>query len=358
MSAGGLSDTADIRADVLVIGGGLAGGWAAIAAARAGASVILAEKGYFGTSGVTAAAGPGHWWVPPDPPEARREAVAQRAARALGLGDPRWMERIIDLTWRTLPTLAPYYAFSTDERGQTHYRGMRGPEYLRALRQWADHLGVRILDHHPALELIADTDGAVVGASGIRRQVGGRWTIRARAVVLATGGCAFKSRLLGCHTNTGEGLLMAVEAGAELSGMEFSTYYTVAPARSTMTRSMSYMFARYFDADDRPLNIQPGPDATRALAAALLEGPVFCRLDRTPEDVQAVMRQVQPNFMLPFDRWGVDPYRERFEVTLRGEGTVRGVGGLRIVDDACGVGVPGLFAAGDVASREPVAGAT
>ena len=125
-----------------------------------------------------------------------------------------------------------------------------------------------------------------------------------------------------------------------------------------MTRSMSYMFARYFDIDDRPLDIQPGPDVTRALAAAMLQGPVFCRLDRTPEDIRSVMRQVQPNFMLPSDRWNIDPYRDRFEVTLRGEGTVRGVGGLRIIDDSCGVGVPGLFAAGDVASREPVAGAT
>src|ERR1700678_3287542 len=83
MRAAGRLDTATSRPDVLVIGGGLAGGWAAIAAARAGASVILADKGYFGTSGVTAAAGPGHWWVPPDPPDARRDAVAQRNARAL-----------------------------------------------------------------------------------------------------------------------------------------------------------------------------------------------------------------------------------------------------------------------------------
>ena len=220
---------AALSADVLVIGGGLAGGWAAIAAARAGASVVLAEKGYFGTSGVTAAAGPGHWWVPPDPPEVRRDAVAQRNARALGLGDPRWMDRVIDLTWRTLPTLAPYYAFPTDEDGRMQYRGLRGPEYLRALRNRATHLGVGILDHHPALELVADRDGVVIGANGVRRQAGGRWTIRAGAVVLATGGCAFKSRLLGCHTNTGEGMLMAVEAGAELSGMEFSAYSTVAP---------------------------------------------------------------------------------------------------------------------------------
>lgn len=351
-------DTLSLETDVLVIGGGLAGGWAAIGAARAGASVILVDKGYFGTSGVTATAGPGHWWVPPDPPEARQEAIRQRNLRAHGLGDPEWMARVIDLTWRTLPELSAYYTFSKDDHGVTQYRGLRGPEYLRALRQFATDLGVRILDQSPALELLTDRDGAVVGANGIRRQAGCDWTIRASAVVLATGGCAFKSRLLGCHTNTGDGHLMGAEVGADLSGMEFSSYYTIAPARSTMTRSMSYAFARYFDGDGRDLDIPPGQDVTRALAAALLAGPVFCSLDRTPHDIRDVMPRVQPNFMLPFDRWGVDPYSQRFEILLRGEGTVRGVGGLRIADEDCGVGVPGLYAAGDAASRELVAGAT
>jgi alkanesulfonate monooxygenase len=53
--------------DVLVIGGGVAGTWAAVAAAREGARVVLADKGYCGASGVAATAGPGHWWVPPIP---------------------------------------------------------------------------------------------------------------------------------------------------------------------------------------------------------------------------------------------------------------------------------------------------
>jgi succinate dehydrogenase/fumarate reductase flavoprotein subunit len=44
-------------------------------------------------------------------------------------------------------------------------------------------------------------------------------------------------------------------------------------------------------------------------------------------------------------------------VTLRCEGTVRGVGGIRLLDDDCATGVPGLYAAGDAASRERVTGA-
>jgi len=342
--------------DVLVIGGGLAGCWAALAAARAGARVILAEKGYVGTSGVTATAGPGHWWVPPDPPELRLRAVAERAERGLGLADPAWMARIIDLTWTSLPTLARHYRFP-EEGGIGRYRGLRGPEYMRAMRLFCEEVGVRILDQSPVHELLMGLDGAVAGALGEHRQEGRDWQIRAGAVVVATGGCAFFSHLLGSRTNTGDGYLMAAEAGAELSGMEFCSYYTVAPARSTMTRSMAYSFARYFDEAGHELDIPAGPPAIETLALAMTRGRVFCSLDRVPDDIRSIMRHVQPNFVVPFDRWRLDPYRDRFEVTLRGEGTVRGIGGLRIAGDDCRTTVPGLFAAGDAASREYVAGA-
>jgi len=43
-----------LQTDVLVIGGGPAGAWAALSAAQNGARVILADKGYLGTSGATA----------------------------------------------------------------------------------------------------------------------------------------------------------------------------------------------------------------------------------------------------------------------------------------------------------------
>ena len=238
-----------LEVDVLVIGGGLAGTWAAVAAAREGAAVAIAEKGYCGTSGVTATAGPGHWWVPPDP-KLRAEAISRRQSTAFGLGDSEWMERILDTTWRTLPTIAGYYDFSTDDSGAVHYRNLRGPEYMRAMRRLPQDSGVRILDQSPALELLQHSDGSVAGARGLQRQQRREWRARAGAIVLATGGCAFMSRLLGSQTNTGDGHLMAAEAGAELSGMEFCSYHTVSPIFSTMTRSMSYAFATYYGATD------------------------------------------------------------------------------------------------------------
>ena len=119
-----------LDADVLVIGGGLAGTWAAVAAAREGARVVLAEKGYCGTSGVTASAGPGHWWVPP---EQRAAAIARRVDSAAGLGDASWMARILDTTWQSLPQLDRLYHFPRDDQGRKQYRALRGPEYMLSL---------------------------------------------------------------------------------------------------------------------------------------------------------------------------------------------------------------------------------
>lgn len=67
----------DLTTDVLVVGGGPAATWAALKAAQAGADVVLADKGYCGTSGATASGGTGVWYVPPNP-AAREAAVASR----------------------------------------------------------------------------------------------------------------------------------------------------------------------------------------------------------------------------------------------------------------------------------------
>jgi len=349
----------ELETDVLVVGGGMAAAWAAIGAAREGAEVVLVDKGFVGTSGVTANAGPGHWWVPPDP-ALREAAIEKRLQSAHGLAEKAWAERVIDTTWRTLPQLAAYYPFSLDSAGKVYYAGVRGPEYMRALRRYAVDLGVRILDHHPALELLTHADGSVAGAAGYARLERRAWTIRSAAIVLATGGCAFRSGLIGSHTNTGDGHLMAAEAGADLSGMEFSTIYTLSPAWCS-TRTLPYTAARFFDAAGAELDIPPPMSDSAhhlALATAMLAGPVFADLSEAPEALKPILRRIQPATIAPFERRGVRLFEERFEVKLFGEGTIRGTGGLRIIDDDCQTTVRGLFAAGDAATRELVVGAS
>src|SRR4051812_42452006 len=107
-------DAVEIATDVLVIGGGPAGTWSALAAASQGCRVVLADKGYCGTSGATAPSGVGVWYVPPDP-SAREEARASRESLGGFLSDRQWIDRVLDTTYANVDRLALWgYPFPTD----------------------------------------------------------------------------------------------------------------------------------------------------------------------------------------------------------------------------------------------------
>jgi len=344
----------DATTDVLVVGGGPAATWASLAAVEAGARVILVDKGYVGTSGATAPSNTGTWSPPPG--TRRDTAVAMRQPLTGNLADPEWVHRTLDMVWNRLHSLADWgYPFPTDESGALYRANLRGPDYMHFMRRRALRAGVKIYDHHPALELLSDGE-AVVGAAGVDRQHDRPWRVRAGAVVLATGGCAFGERMLGAATLTGDGYLMAAEAGAVLSGMEFSAQYTCAPKPSPLNKGLPFAWASFTREDGSQIDTQIKGRYT-AVAEALLEGPVFAQYDKASAEQRGWLRQAQPNCFLPLDRTFVDPFTERWPVTLRCEGTVRGVGGIRLVGDDCSTGVPGLYAAGDAASRERLTGA-
>jgi len=350
-------ETAELKlqADVLVIGGGPSGAWAAIKAADNGAKVVLVDKGYCGTSGATAPSGTGVWYV--NPTEEEREA-AKRSREALGgyLADRGWMNRVLNRTYENVNQLADWgYPFPTDEEGISHRKSLQGPEYMKLMRRRVQKAGVKILDHSPALELLADEHG-VGGAVGINSQTKEHWRVEAAAVVIATGGCAFLSRALGTNVLTGDGYLLAAEAGADFSGMEFSTAYSLAPAFSPVTKSAFYNWATFYYEDGREIEGAGSQRGRSVIARTLIKEPVFARLDKADDELKRAMRQAQQNFFLSFDRLGIDPFTQRFPITLRFEGTVRGTGGIRIVDESCATAVPGLYAAGDAATRELICG--
>src|SRR5690242_12386321 len=94
-----------LKTDVLVIGGGPAGTWAAVTAAAKGARVVLADKGYCGSSGATAPSGTGVWYVKPDE-RLREEAKASRYDMGGRLAEHRWMNRVLDRTYANMNQLA------------------------------------------------------------------------------------------------------------------------------------------------------------------------------------------------------------------------------------------------------------
>ena len=348
-------DELQLTADVLVVGGGPAAAWAAYAAASQGVKVIIADKGFLGTSGAAAASGNG---IMAPSPENWEKVVSERYRVAKDLANLRWIERVVEKTWLSLPLVESWGYRFPKENGESVRQSYYGPEYMRVHRKNLLRMGVEILDQSPVLELLLAEDGSVAGARGVQRQHQRSYSVRAGAVVLANGGCAFLSKALGCNTNTGDGMLMAVEAGGELSSMEASNHYAISTAfNATVTRGVPFGWASYTDEEGNDLGgYVNGRRDPSFLPNALLKGPVYARLDRATSEVKAVIEKSHFIAYLPFKKAGIDPYTERVPVTLVYEGTVRGTGGIRIVNNSCGTKVPGLYAAGDAASREFLAG--
>jgi succinate dehydrogenase/fumarate reductase flavoprotein subunit len=139
--------------------------------------------------------------------------------------------------------------------------------------------------------------------------------------------------------------------------MEFSNAYAIAPAFASVTKTAYYAYATFFHGDGTVLDGAGSTRGRSVIARTLLtDGTVLCRLDRADAATQQQMRAGQPNFFLPFDRLGINPFTTRFPVTLLAEGTVRGTGGIRVVGEDCSTSVRGLYAAGDAATRELICG--
>jgi len=345
-----------LTADVLVIGGGPAGAWAAWSAASRGARVVVADKGFLGSSGATAPGGTNLLYLPPDP-ALREEAVRKRMKGGGFLSEPSWIHGVLDQVYESLELAESWgYPFRRDENGVPMRDHLQGPEYMKLMRRAVIKAGARILDQSPALELLVDEHG-VGGARGVSRLDDRDWEVRAGAVVIATGGCAFLSKGLGCNVLTGDGLLMAAELGVELSGMEFSRQYAPSAAFATNTRGRLLNWATFYAEDGTPLHSE-GPRPHDFLPKMLSKGPVYAVMDKADTaEKRAILRSSHAIFFLPLDRAGIDPFTQPFPLTLRYEGTVRGTGGIRLVGEDCSTTVAGLYAAGDAATRERVTGA-
>lgn len=342
----------ELAADVLVIGGSLSGLWAAIAAAQSGASVIIAEKGYAGTSGPIAAGSVGSYYIRPDDPVQRDVMVNARMPLAFGLADSRWGERILDQAYQNMLNMANWgYQWPVNSKGQRKPGGIT-PNVLLFLRSRVDALGIEVLDHSPVLELLTH-DGQVAGAAGVRRKTGETWLVRAGAVVLATGGTAFLSGAAGTGGLTGDGYLLGSEVGAEFSGMEFTGQFHVLPYGGTLTKGA------YRGGDWSTLYDNNGKEVTlgRQLVKALLEtGAGWDKFEESDSEIQKLILDAHYVSTQFFDDAGIDPFKEKYRVDFICEGSIRATGGLAI-DDDLQTNVPGLFASGDVTSREKTNGA-
>jgi len=274
-------------------------------------------------------------------------------ALAFGLADSRWGERILDQSYRNLEKMAEWgYQWPRISDGREK-RGHITPNVLAFLRQQVERAGVRILDHSPVLELLVDDDGVAVGAAGVNRLTGRTWAVRAGAVVVATGGTAFLADIAGANNNTGDGYLLAAEAGAVFSGMEFTSQFHIKPHGGTLSKGV-YREGSGTLYDNNGNEIQLGRQTVNAI---LETGAAWDRFDKvTDDETRDLMWKAHYVSTSFFEHAGIDPFKDKYRVDFVCEGSIRATGGLAI-DDDLQTTVPGLFASGDVTSREKTNGA-
>ena len=247
-----------IETDVLVIGGGMAGSFAAIKATEKGARVVVWEKAVVQRSG-GAGGDPMHFHsVPPLPSAgATKEESIDTIGRYIGIGlagkgrldglsdknlDPvlyrDYWDRIHDLeSWgvnlrwddgeyNLLPD--PMTGLPTEMRIRP--KGLKKKLFEQLLKS-----GAELLERTMGIDLLTQ-DGAVVGATGLNVRNGQFIVCKAKAVVIATSGPTrihhphhgpavgrYKMIYAGLPPDAGDGPAMSFRAGAELVNMELPT---------------------------------------------------------------------------------------------------------------------------------------
>ena len=118
-------------------------------------------------------------------------------------------------------------AFAGQSFDRTVHRGdLTGIEIMARLRDQMFRVKPRELEDVRALDLLLASDGSVAGLTGLDVQQGRFVVVRARVVIVATGGAATMYRIAApAREKTGDGVAMCMRAGLELRDMEMMQFH-------------------------------------------------------------------------------------------------------------------------------------
>lgn len=372
-----------LTTDILVVGAGMAGCFAANRAKELGADVLLIEQGKSGFSGKSVFGTQSlRVFHPDDDFDAAMEATVKES---LYMIDQEYAAVVIRDTWHRFQDLLKLGVnFRTDDSGKIewYFEDTLCPDFKIRHAMWEPmgtyrHLlkvkteavrrGVRVLDRICVAGLLF-SDGKVRGAVGFHTREGEFYVFKAKAVVLATssfgggGGNRYPNLM-------GDGMAMALRAGAELRGMEWGkaevgallppgggpnwVYRLFSPQEEevTITNALGEEFLEKYELGKRvPWRKYYGPPWRIHLMAILKEcregrGP--CYIDYRAPNKASRLREHNGSFndrnLYLIRKSGLTLDKIKYELGL-GPGSCLG-GGIRINVNAEST-IPGLCAAG------------
>jgi succinate dehydrogenase/fumarate reductase flavoprotein subunit len=373
----------DYETDVLVIGGGGAGTSAALLAFQKGAKVLIATKLRLGDANTMMAEGGIQAAT-----KGEKDSPYYHYLDALGGGhfknDPELVETLVVEAPKAMAWLEKLGTmFSKFENGRLkalhgggtsrkrmHYAGdITGAEIMRTLRDEAKNHPdeIQVLEFSPAVELILNDKGACAGAVLYNLETEEYFVVKAKSVVLATGGSG-RLHIQGFMTTnhygaTGDGLIMGYRAGVPLKFLHTVQYHPTGAVFPEQAEGL-LITEKFRGAGANLLNIdgeqfvyerEPRDVESASIIRECLErgkgvptptGKSGVWLDSPMIDIlkgEGTVRKEFPGKWILFHRYGIDITKEPMLIypTLHYQN-----GGLQITRDTATV-VPGLFVAGE-----------
>jgi len=357
--------------DFLALGSGIAGLTFALNAAPYGSVAVLTKKQRsesntnYAQGGIAAALGTDDSW---------QLHLHDTLTAGAGLCDYNAVEVLVREGPRLIHWLIEMGAQFDRVAGEVLALGREGGHSRNRIVHAADHTGyeiertlliaarrtpqITVLEHYQALDLVLQ-DGMCTGVRVLDTLTGDLFEIRARAVLLATGGCG----QVYLHTSnppiaTGDGIAMAWRAGAIIANMEFiqfhptTLYHTDAPSfliseavrgeGGILRRRDGYRFMPHYDSR---AELAPRDIVARAIDAELKKtGDPCVYLDITHLAPDFIRKRF-PTIYQTCLQYGIDITREPIPVVPAAHYTCGGVW----TDLHGRTTIPRLYACGEVA---------
>ncbi len=373
----------DYTADVLVIGGGGAGTAAAIMAQEAGCKAIISTKLRHGDSNTVMAeggiqgadqecdspychyldvVGGGHFTNRPD----LVAALTNDAPLIIS-----WLEDM-GMMFDKLPDgrMKVRHGGGTSRKRMHSAGDMTGAEIMRVLRDEARnrHWDITVLEFTPAVELLLDSDGGCAGAILYNLETKEFYIVRAKAVIIASGGFG-RLHIQGFPTTnhygaTADGVVMAYRAGVAVSELDSTQYHptgAVFPEQNVgllITEKVRGLGAQLLNIEGEEFcfALEPRDVESTCIIRECVDqgkgvmtpvGRIGVWLDSPMIDLlhgEGTVKKELPAKYIQFKRYGIDISKEPMLIypTLHYQN-----GGL-VINDEGGTSLRGLFSAGEV----------